>query len=310
LIRAYNHNSRTVANRKANTTIQKSEPVNISRQRQLAEEFRRLHRAPPILLLPNAWDPMSARLFEASGFPAAATTSGGLAWALGYPDGEKAPWDEVVAATRRMVEAVRVPLTADIETGYGDTPEVVARNVTDIIGTGAVGINLEDGTPQPQQPVRAIEDAAARIRAARAAADAASVPIVINARIDLYLKHVGDDATRFTETVRRAEAYLAAGADCIFVFGVADMDVIRKLTAAIKAPVNVVGRAGMPGLKDLQAAGVARVSIASGASLAVMSLITRLAEELAQKGEFDMLKATMTRIDVQKLFARNEGEGR
>ncbi len=155
-------------------------------QRQLAENFRRLHRAPPILLLPNAWDPMSARIFEAAGFPAAATTSGGLAWALGYADGEKAPWGEVVAATRRIAEAVRVPLTADIETGYGETPDAVARSVTEIIGAGAVGINLEDGTPNPDEPVRSIDDAAARIRAARAAASAAGVAIVINARVDLY----------------------------------------------------------------------------------------------------------------------------
>jgi 2-methylisocitrate lyase-like PEP mutase family enzyme len=279
--------------------------VNTSEQRKLAEDFRKLHRAPPILLLPNSWDPMSARIFEAAGFPAAATTSGGLAWALGYQDGEKAPWPEVVAATHRIAEAIRVPLTADIETGYGATPDALARTVTEIIGAGAVGVNLEDGTPNPQEPVRTIDDAAARIRAARAAASAAGVPIVINARVDLYLKHVGDEATRFTETVRRAEAYLAAGADCIFVFAVADTDLIRKLTAAIKAPVNVVGRAGGPGLKALEAAGVARVSIASGASMVVMSTIQRIAEELHQKGEFDILKASITRVEAQKLFARD-----
>jgi len=279
--------------------------VNTSEQRKLAEDFRKLHRAPPILLLPNSWDPMSARIFEAAGFPAAATTSGGLAWALGYQDGEKAPWPEVVAATHRIAEAIRVPLTADIETGYGATPDALARSVTDIIGAGAVGVNLEDGTPNPQEPVRTIDDAAARIRAARAAASAAGVPVVINARVDLYLKHVGDEATRFTETVRRAEAYLAAGADCIFVFAVADIDLIKKLTAAIKAPVNVVGRAGGPGLKALEAAGVARVSIASGASMVVMSTIQRIAEELHQKGEFDILKASITRVEAQKLFARN-----
>jgi len=279
--------------------------VNTSEQRKLAEDFRKLHRAPPILLLPNSWDPMSARIFEAAGFPAAATTSGGLAWALGYQDGEKAPWPEVVAATHRIAEAIRVPLTADIETGYGATPDALARSVTDIVGAGAVGVNLEDGTPNPQEPVRTIDDAAARIRAARAAASAAGVPVVINARVDLYLKHVGDEATRFTETVRRAEAYLAAGADCIFVFAVADIDLIKKLTAAIKAPVNVVGRAGGPGLKALEAAGVARVSIASGASMVVMSTIQRIAEELHQKGEFDILKASITRVEAQKLFARN-----
>jgi len=279
--------------------------VNSSEQRQLAETFRKLHRAPPILLLPNSWDPMSARIFEAAGFPAAATTSGGLAWALGYQDGEKTPWPEVVAATRRIAEAVRVPLTADIETGYGETPDELSRSITDIIGAGAVGVNLEDGMPNPKEPVRTIEDAAARIRAARAAASAAGVPIVINARIDLYLKHVGDEATRFTETLRRAEAYLAAGADCIFVFAVADLDLIKKLTAAIKAPVNVVGRAGGPGLKALEAAGVARVSIASGASMVVMSTIQRIAEELRQTGEFDILKTSMTRPEAQKLFARD-----
>ncbi len=279
--------------------------MNTSEQRKLAEDFRKLHRAPPILLLPNSWDPMSARIFEAAGFPAAATTSGGLAWALGYQDGEKAPWPEVVAATHRIAEAIRVPLTADIETGYGATPDALARSVTEIIGAGAVGVNLEDGTPNPQEPVRTIDDAAARIRAARAAASAAGVPVVINARVDLYLKHVGDEATRFTETVRRAEAYLAAGADCIFVFAVADIDLIKKLTAAIKAPVNVVGRAGGPGLKALEAAGVARVSIASGASMVVMSTIQRIAEELHQKGEFDILKASITRVEAQKLFARD-----
>jgi 2-methylisocitrate lyase-like PEP mutase family enzyme len=278
--------------------------VNTSEQRQLAENFRKLHRAPPILLLPNAWDPMSARIFESAGFPAAATTSGGLAWALGYQDGEKTPWPEVVAATRRIAQAIRVPLTADIETGYGETPEQVARSITEIIGAGAVGVNLEDGTPDPAEPVRTIEEASARIRAARAAANAAGVPIVINARVDLYLKHVGDEATRFAGTVRRAEAYLAAGADCIFVFAVADVDLIKKLTAAIKAPVNMVGRAGGPGLKALEAAGVARVSIASGASTVIISAIQRIAEQLHQTGEFDVLKTALTRPEIQKLFAR------
>jgi 2-methylisocitrate lyase-like PEP mutase family enzyme len=278
--------------------------VSADDQRHAAERFRGLHRTPPILLLPNAWDPMSARIFEAAGFPAVATTSGGLAWALGYADGEQAPWAEVVAATRRIVDAVKVPVSADIETGYGETPAQVGRNVSEIIRAGAVGVNLEDGTHSADQPIRPIDDAAGRIRAARAAADAEGVPIVINARIDLYLKQIGDEQSRFAETVRRAGAYVAAGADCIFVFGHIDLDLIGRLSASIKAPVNVVGRAGTPGLKALQAAGVARVSIASGATLPVMSLIQHMAEELRRTGEFDILKATMTRTEAQKLFAR------
>lgn len=284
--------------------------MNKSEQQRLAQDFRKLHRAPPILLLPNCWDLMSARIFEAAGFPAVATTSGGLSWALGYPDGEKAPWPEVVAATRRIVETVRVPVSADIEEGYGDTSEAVGRNVAEIVRAGAIGINLEDGTARPDQPVRPIADAAARIRAARAAADAEGVPIVINARVDLYLKAVGDEASRFAETVRRAEAYVAAGADCIFPFALADLEVIRKLAAALKAPINIVARAGTPPLRQLETAGAARVSVASGPTLAVMSLTQRIAAELRQKGEFDILHAEMKRVDAQQLFAKREGTGR
>jgi 2-methylisocitrate lyase-like PEP mutase family enzyme len=275
-------------------------------QRRLAEAFRSMHQGPRLLLLPNAWDAMSARLFEASGFAAIATTSSGMSWSLGYPDGEKAPWDEVVAATRRIVRAVRVPVSADIEAGYGDNADQVARRVSEIIDAGVVGINLEDSTDDPAVPVRSIEDAAERIGAAREAARVADVPIVINARVDLYLKHVHDDATRLRETERRAKAYAAAGADCIFPFALTDLDILGKLIAAVKLPVNVVGRPGTPSIARLEEIGVARVSIASGATMAVMSQIRRIAEELGKRGGFEMLQSSMKRPDVQNLFARTD----
>src|SRR5262249_62120231 len=142
------------------------------RQRRLADVFGRAHHPPPLLLLPNAWAAMRARQFEAAGFGAIATTSGGLAWALGFPDGERAPWQEVVAATARIVRAVRVPVTADIEAGYGETADAVMRSVAEIIGAGAVGVNLEDGTQRGPVPIRSLSDAADRIRAAREAAKA------------------------------------------------------------------------------------------------------------------------------------------
>jgi 2-methylisocitrate lyase-like PEP mutase family enzyme len=271
------------------------------RQKQLADSFRAMHRG-PLLLLANAWDPMSARQFEAAGFGAIATTSGGVAWDLGHADGEKTPWAEVVAATGRIVRAVRVPVTADIEAGYGETPEQVGKSITEIIGTGAVGFNLEDGTPRADMPVRLIEDAVARIRAARGAATAAGVPMVINARIDLYLKNVGDPASRFDETVKRAKAYLAAGADCIYPFGFIDLDTIARLVKAIDAPVNIVARAGTPPAAELEKIGVARVSIASGATLAVMSMIKKIGEELRTTGKFDGLEHSMNRPEAQKLF--------
>jgi 2-methylisocitrate lyase-like PEP mutase family enzyme len=271
-------------------------------QKRLAEAFRRSHRG-PLLLLPNAWDAMSARLFEAAGFGAIATTSGGVNWALGFADGEHAPWNEVVEATARIVRAVRVPVTADIETGYGQTPDQVAKSIAHIIRSGVVGCNLEDGTRRADQPIRPIEDAAARIRAAREAANEAGVPLVINARIDLYLKNIGDPPARFDETVRRAKAYLAAGADCIYPFALGDMDTIARLVKAIDAPINIVARAGSPPVAEFERIGVARISIAAGASLAAASLIQAIAQELRTTGRFDALEHSINRVDVQQLFA-------
>ena len=164
--------------------------MNAATQAQQAGYFREMHHG-QFLLLPNAWDAFSARIFAETGFSAIATTSGGVSWAIGYADGEAAPWDEVVAATRRIVRSVSVPVTADIEAGFGDTPEAVAKSVRDIIEAGAVGINLEDGTPKGAAPVRTIAAAAERIRAAREAARSAGVPVVIIARTDLYLRNIG-----------------------------------------------------------------------------------------------------------------------
>jgi len=277
--------------------------MNKDDQARLAERFRRRHQAPPLLLLPNAWDAMSARIVESAGFDAIATTSAGVAWALGYPDGEAAPWPEVVAATERIVRAVRVPVTADIEAGYGETPEQVATSVAAIIRAGAVGINIEDGTSRPDLPIRDIEDAVARIRGAREAATTSGVPLVINARTDLYLKHVGDERTRFAETVRRANAYTAAGADCIFPFGLVDIETIDELVKAIRAPINIVGRPGTPPADQLERAGVARVSTASGLTLAAMSVVRQLAGALRADGRFDVLASAMTRVEAQELLA-------
>jgi 2-methylisocitrate lyase-like PEP mutase family enzyme len=275
--------------------------MTLDRQKQLADAFRAMHRG-PLLLLPNAWDAVSARQFEAVGFPAIATTSGGVAWALGYADGEKTPWLEIVAAHQRIVRIVRVPVTADIEAGYGETPAAVGKSITDILRAGVVGFNLEDGTPRPDMPVRPIDDAVARIRAARAAAMAAGVPAVINARTDIYLKNVGEPPGQFDEVVKRAKAYLAAGADCIYPFGFIDMDTVGRLAKAIPAPINIVARTETPPVAELQKLGVARVTIASGATLAVMSLIKSIGEGLRATGTFHGIGHSMNRPEAQKLF--------
>jgi 2-methylisocitrate lyase-like PEP mutase family enzyme len=277
--------------------------MNAAEQARQAENFRNMHRGPGLLLLPNAWDAISARIFATSGFPAIATTSGGVSWALGYADGEAAPWPEVVAATARIARVVSIPVTADIEAGFGDTPQAVGQSVADIIRAGAVGVNLEDGTPQGAAPIRTIVDAAQRIAAAREAARAAGVPIVINGRTDLYLRNIGDPQTRFDETVQRGKAYLAAGADSVYPIGLRDTATIARLVKALAAPININVRAGSPSVAELEALGVARASTASAVALMAASTIRQIAEELKASGRFDALNPAMMQADAQRLFA-------
>jgi 2-methylisocitrate lyase-like PEP mutase family enzyme len=277
--------------------------MNAVEQAQQADRFRNMHRGPSLLLLPNAWDALSARIFAAAGFPAIATTSGGVSWAIGYADGEAAPWDEVIAATRRIIRSVPVPVTADIEAGFGDTPDAVGKSVREIIAAGAVGINLEDGTPRGAAPIRTIADAAGRIRAAREAANAARVPIVINARTDLYLRNIGDPAARFDEAVERGKAYLAAGADCFYPIALADPETIGRLVKALGAPINVNVRAGSPSIAELESLGVARASTASQIALMAAAATRQIAEQIKTTGRFDALSPAMTQADAQRLFA-------
>jgi 2-methylisocitrate lyase-like PEP mutase family enzyme len=276
--------------------------MNAAEQARQAENFRNMHRGPALLLLPNAWDAISARIFAIAGFPAVATTSGGVSWALGYADGEAAPWPEVVAATARIVRVVSTPVTADIEAGFGDSPEAVGKSVAEIIRAGAVGVNLEDGTPRGAAPIRTIADAAQRIAAAREAARAAAVPIVINARTDLYLRSIGDPETRFDETVERGKAYLASGADCFYPIGLRDTATIARLVEALAAPININVRAGSPSVAELEALGIIRASTASAVALIAASTIRQVAEELKANGRFDALNPAMTQADVQRLF--------
>ncbi len=269
------------------------------RQVELANAFLARHRGPPMLLLPNVWDAMSAGIFAAAGFDALATTSGGVAWALGYPDGEHAPWSEVLAATARIVRAARVAVTADIETGYGATPAEVAAHVAEIIQSGVVGINLEDSV---HGKLRSIEDASARLAAAREAALREGVPLVINARCDVFHLAHGEKTSPLAPAVERCKAYFAAGADCVYPFGLRDSQTIAAFVKAVDGPVNITGRPGMPNAQVFETMGVARITIASAPTLAVMSDIQGLAKELRAGSGFEMLAASLTRSEAQKLF--------
>lgn len=280
------------------------ETMQLERQTQIdrAQAFRRMHERKQVLLLPNAWDAGSACLFAQRGFTAIATTSAGVAWSLGYLDGEQAPLTEVLAAIARMTRVVGVPLTADIETGYGATPEAVAATVRAVIAAGAVGVNIEDGMPG-HGPLRPIDAASARLRAAREAADASGVPIVINARVDSWMQHDGTDATaRLADAVRRAQAYLAAGADCIYPIGLADEDTLAALVQALDAPVNVMAGPGTPGLADLARLGVARVSTATRFATLALAAVDQAARAMLASGGFEGLDSDLTYMDAQRLF--------
>ncbi|MEO5622329.1 MAG: isocitrate lyase/phosphoenolpyruvate mutase family protein [Dokdonella sp.] len=276
--------------------------MSISTQTAKARLFRKMHDRSHVLLLPNAWDAGSARVFAGTGSLAIATTSAGIAWSLGYADGERAPLDEVLAATARITRATELPVTADIEGGYGVTADDVADTVRAFIARGVVGINIEDGLHAPGA-LRSIEDGVARIRAARAAAHQTGVPIVINARTDTYLLGFGDSvAARFDETVLRGHAYLAAGADCLYPIGLADAGILENLVRTIDAPINVAARPDLPNIAELASMGVARVSLATRlATIAYSAADTALRYVLAS-GRFDTLHSTLTHPDMQHLF--------
>ena len=245
-----------------------------------AAQLRALHHGPSILVLPNAWDAASARVIEDAGFPAIATTSAGVAFSLGYPDGQRVSRAEMLGAIRRIASAVRVPVTADIEAGYGETPEAVAETIRGVVEAGAVGVNLEDSWECDRGPVLA--DLALQQERIRAARDAASIPLVINARTDVFLRRLGDEA----EAVRRLNAYLKAGADCAFPILVREPAVIARLVGAIAGPVNILAGPGAPSIPELHRLGVARVSFGSALMRAALGLTRRIANELKSSGTY------------------------
>ncbi|MEV0423351.1 isocitrate lyase/PEP mutase family protein [Streptosporangium canum] len=240
---------------------------------QRAATLRTLHVPGVPLVLPNVWDAASARTIEAAGFPALATGSAAVASALGYDDGQAAPVEEMLAAVSRIVRVAGVPVTADLERGYGLEPaELVER----LAATGAAGCNLEDSDPRTGEMIDAGEQAAF-LAAVRAAATEASTDLVINARVDIYLHGEGTPAERLAESVRRGRRYLRAGADCVYPIFASGADEIRALAEEIDGPINILFRAGTPSLGELAASGVARVSFGPGLHRAVQAHTARMA---------------------------------
>ena len=252
----------------------------LQEQAEKAEQLRKLHYGPKILVLPNAWDVVSARILEEAGFPAIATTSAGIAHSLGYPDGERISRKEMLEVVGRIASAVKVPVTADLEAGYGKTPEEMAVTARELIAAGGVGLNLEDITGEDESSHVELSLQVKKIQAIREAGEKLGVPLVINARTDIYLLPIGEESTRFDRTVERLRAYRKAGADCVFAPGLKDGATIGKLVQAVEAPLNILLLPGCPSITEMEKLGVARVSTGSGLMRAGLGHVRRVAQAL------------------------------
>ncbi|MEU1730061.1 isocitrate lyase/phosphoenolpyruvate mutase family protein [Streptosporangium sp. NPDC020145] len=262
--------------------------------RERAELFHSLHRGGTPLVLANVWDVAGARLVEEAGAGAVATTSAGVAWSLGAPDGDRLDRDRAIDLIARIAAAVDLPVTADIESGFADTPEGVAETVGRVIAAGAVGVNIEDALYGGDTPLRPVEEQCERLAAARRAAEEAGIPLYVNARTDVYLRQVGETPKeRFEAAVERAEAYLAAGASGVFVPGVVDPETVAALTGAVAAPLNILVGPGAPTVAELAELGVARVSLGSSIVGAAYAVIWEATREVLASGTYTPLEGAL-----------------
>ncbi len=267
-------------------------------QKEKAELFLKYHQDKEILVLLNSWDIGSSKLIEASGYKAIATTSMGIAASLGYPDCQVITLSEMIEAITGIVKAVNVPVTVDIEAGYGNNLNEITESVKKIITTGIVGVNIEDSIDL--NPVLIDEmEFCERISAIRSLSDSLGFHLVINARTDSFYISSGSPQEKLSESIKRGNKYREAGADCIFVQPVWEKETISTLVKEINAPINIlanpkVGIGLPPSVSELQDLGVARLSLGSALMKSTLALIKKVADELFEKGTYDILLDTLT----------------
>jgi 2-methylisocitrate lyase-like PEP mutase family enzyme len=243
-------------------------------------------------------------IIAAAGAQAIATTSGGVAWSAGRPDGQSLTREQMIERVGSIADAVDLPVTADVERGYGPRPEDVAATVEAAIAAGVVGVNIEDSTA-PGGPLFSAPEQAARLKAGSEAAAAAGLPeLVINARTDVFLYAIGEEDERLAEVTRRAEAYAEAGANSLFVPGLLDLAILEELVKATPLPINAMAGPGAPSIADLERVGVRRVSLGTALAQAAYGITRRVAEEILEKGTFEALDGAPTYVDVNSFFPR------
>jgi 2-methylisocitrate lyase-like PEP mutase family enzyme len=274
--------------------------TNSNNQAAKANLFRNLHRGPKILVLPNAWDVASARIIENAGIAAIATTSAGVAFTLGYPDGQKISRGEMLSVVARIAAKVKIPVTADVEAGYGNRPEDAALTARALIEAGAVGLNLEDRTDDRRLVDLSLQ--LEKIAAVRETSRMMGVPLVLNARTDVYLLELGKAESRFAETLNRLIAFREAGADCLFAPGIRDLEVISRLVRELQNPLNILCGPGSPSIPELQRIGVARVSLGSSTMRATLGLVQRMAQELQTTGTYGSLEGAPSHTEVNRML--------
>ena len=267
-------------------------------QKEKAELFLKFHQDKEILVLLNSWDISSSKLIEASGYKAIATTSMGIAASLGYPDCQIIQLSEMINVISGIVNSVQAPVTVDIEAGYGNNLNEIIDSVKKIISTGIVGINIEDSIDLNPILIDEIEFCE-RISAIRALSDSLGFHLVINARTDSFYTSSGSQREKLSESIKRGNKYREAGADCIFVQPVWEKETIAALVKEINAPINILSNptigAGLPlSVSELQDLGVARLSLGSSLMKATLALIKKVADELTEKGTFNILLDTLT----------------
>ena len=274
-------------------------------QLELARQFLALHDRRKILVLPNAWDAASARIFEEAGFPAIGTSSAGIAFALGYPDGQRISRSEMLDVVRRIAAAVRIPVTADVEAGYGDTPEDAVQTAREVLAAGAVGMNLEDAIHDRPDLLVDLSLQKEKIHAVAETCARAGVSFVLNARTDVFLAGIGPAETRLARSIERLNAYRDAGAQSLFAPGVSDRETIAQLARGVSGPLNILAVAGTLPVGELEKLGVARVSIGSGPMRASLGLLGRIARQIREEGSFSLMTdGALPFAEANRLFNR------
>jgi 2-methylisocitrate lyase-like PEP mutase family enzyme len=284
--------------------------MNKTNQAANGDRFRKLHEQGSFVI-PNAWDAASAAVIESSGVEAIATTSSGISWSLGRADGENMTRADVIPVVGRIASAVVVPVTADIESGYGPSPDDVAETIKAVIDAGAVGANLEDrqwipGGRSAEPSLISIDRQCARIAAARQAADHSGITFTLNVRTDVFLAGIGEPEEREDMVIERAGRYAAAGGDCLFVPGVADLEVMKRIVQASPLPVNALLSPGRGAtIDELASAGVRRISVGGLIALAALTAAKQATEALLARRE-PRFSGNLTHADLQELVGRTE----